>query len=127
MKKVDILKALLLCLVLVLALAACDTDATPTAEVEEGGSEEVAEPAEEEVEEPEAEIPTLTLWVYDDTRLTVLNELSAEFEAEYGVGLTVEVQDLSEICNAMTLGAATGEGPDMVIVPHDNLGPMVEE
>jgi arabinogalactan oligomer / maltooligosaccharide transport system substrate-binding protein len=68
----------------------------------------------------------LTLWVYDDGRLEVLTELGAEFEAEYGVALNVEVVDLSEIRNAMTLGAASGEGPDMIIIPHDNLGPIVE-
>lgn len=68
----------------------------------------------------------LTLWVYDDGRLEVLTKLGADFEAEYGVKLVVEVVDLSEIRNAMTLGAASGDGPDMVIIPHDNLGPFVE-
>lgn len=68
----------------------------------------------------------LTLWVYDDGRLEVLTELGAAFEEEYGVHLNVEVVDLSEIRNAMTLGAASGEGPDMIIIPHDNLGPIVE-
>ena len=68
----------------------------------------------------------LTLWVYDDGRLEVLTALGEEFEAEYGITVVVEVVDLSEIRNAMTLGAATGEGPDMIIIPHDNLGPIVE-
>lgn len=68
----------------------------------------------------------LTLWVYDDGRLEILTELGAEFEAEFGVPVLVEVVDLTEIRNAMTLGAASGEGPDMIIIPHDNLGPIVE-
>ncbi len=68
----------------------------------------------------------LTLWVYDDGRLEVLTQLGQDFEAEYGVPVAVEVVDLSEIRNAMTLGAASGEGPDMIIIPHDNLGPIVE-
>jgi arabinogalactan oligomer / maltooligosaccharide transport system substrate-binding protein len=68
----------------------------------------------------------LTLWIYDDGRLEVLTELGAAFEAEYGVPVSVQVVDLSEIRNAMTLGAASGEGPDMIIIPHDNLGPIVE-
>lgn len=72
-----------------------------------------------------AQAVQLTLWVYDDGRLEVLNQLGAAFEEEYGVPLVVEVVDLSEIRNAMTLGAATGEGPDMIIIPHDNLGPFV--
>jgi maltose-binding protein MalE len=68
----------------------------------------------------------LTLWIYDDGRLEVLSELGTAFEAEYGIPVVVEVVDLSEIRNAMTLGAATGEGPDLIIIPHDNLGPLVE-
>jgi arabinogalactan oligomer/maltooligosaccharide transport system substrate-binding protein len=73
-----------------------------------------------------AQDSNLVLWVYDDGRLEVLSALGEEFEAEYGVGLTVEVVDLSEIRSAMTLGASSGEGPDMIIIPHDNLGPIVE-
>lgn len=73
-----------------------------------------------------AQDAALTLWVYDDGRLEVLTQLGADFEAEYGVPVSVEVVDLSEIRNAMTLGAASGEGPDMIIIPHDNLGPIVE-
>ncbi|MCL4876419.1 MAG: maltose ABC transporter substrate-binding protein [Anaerolineae bacterium] len=68
----------------------------------------------------------LTLWVYDDGRLEVLTQLGEQFEAEYGVSLAVEVVDLSEIRRVMTLGASSGEGPDMIIIPHDNLGPIVE-
>lgn len=68
----------------------------------------------------------LTIWIYDDGRLEVLTEIGAAFEAEYGIPVVVEVVDLSEIRNAMTLGAASGEGPDMIIIPHDNLGPIVE-
>jgi arabinogalactan oligomer/maltooligosaccharide transport system substrate-binding protein len=68
----------------------------------------------------------LTLWVYDDVRLEVLTKLGEDFETEYGVPVVVEVVDLSGIREAMTLGAATGEGPDMIIIPHDNLGPYVE-
>lgn len=64
----------------------------------------------------------LTLWVYDDGRLEILTELGAEFEAEFGVPVLVEVVDLTEIRNAMTLGAASGEGPDMIIIPHDKIG-----
>lgn len=68
----------------------------------------------------------LTLWVYDDGRLEVLNQLGEQFKEEYGVGLSVEVVDLGEIRSTMSLGASSGEGPDMVIIPHDNLGPLVE-
>jgi arabinogalactan oligomer/maltooligosaccharide transport system substrate-binding protein len=127
MKKASILMPLVLTIVFGLVLAACGGGAAPATEapvVDE--PTEAAAPEETEAEEPAAASEDLVLWVYDDGRLEVLTQLGEEFEAEYGVGLTVEVVDLTEIRNAMTLGAAAGEGPDMVIIPHDNLGPMVE-
>ena len=139
-------------LMLLLALAACgggqetaapvaEATAVPAAEVEEVVAEEpaVEEPA-AEVEEAATEEPvaeeapaeessdenSLTLWVYDDGRVGVLTELGKQFEEEYGIPVVIEVVDLGEIKNQMLLGAGTGEGPDMAIIPHDNLGPMVE-
>lgn len=134
---------LLLGLVLVLILAACGGEATePEAEApaEDTSAETEAEPteapaeaeedpadsAEEEADVPAVDEDALTLWVYDDGRLGVLSELGEAFEAEYGIPVVVEVVDLGEIRNQMLLGAGTGEGPDMAIIPHDNLGPMVE-
>jgi maltose/maltodextrin transport system substrate-binding protein/arabinogalactan oligomer/maltooligosaccharide transport system substrate-binding protein len=76
-----------------------------------------------------AQDAALTLWVYDDSRLEVLTALGAEFEAEYGVPVTVQVVTLDQIKQSMTLGSASSEGqdtPDMIIIPHDNLGPIVE-
>ena len=67
----------------------------------------------------------LTLWVYDDGRIEILNELGAEFEEEFGVGVTVEAVDLAELRNQMLLGVE-GNGPDLAIIPHDNLGALVE-
>jgi maltose-binding protein MalE len=113
-------------------------------EAEEPTEEETAEePAEEEVAEEEAaeeEMPaeegtatpvantenSLTLWVYDDGRIGVLTELGQQFEEEYGVPVIIEAVDLGEISNQILLGAGTGTGPDMAIIPHDNLGPLVE-
>lgn len=111
-------------------LAACGGAATPapvepTAAAAEPAAPPTAAPTDAPAAAP-AETPTLTLWVYDDGRLEVLQRLGEEFLDEYGVALKVEVIDLSEIRNAMTLGAGSGEGPDMIIIPHDNLGPMVE-
>jgi maltose-binding protein MalE len=67
----------------------------------------------------------LTLWVYDDGRIPILTELGAEFEEEFGVGVTVEAVDLTELRNQMLLGTE-GSGPDLAIIPHDNLGALVE-
>ncbi len=127
MKKASIHMPLLLIIVFGLVLAACGGGAAPATEAPAEEPTEAAAPEATEAEEPaEASGENLVLWVYDDGRLEVLTQLGEEFAAEYGVGLTVEVVDLTEIRNAMTLGAAAGEGPDMVIIPHDNLGPMVE-
>ncbi|MBI9050629.1 MAG: maltose ABC transporter substrate-binding protein [Anaerolineaceae bacterium] len=130
MKKIVPLFSVIIMLALV--LSACGgTTAAPAAE-EAAPAADAAEPTAEMVEEaPAEEAPAeeelaLTLWVYDDTRISILNQLGEEFMNEYGVGLKVEVVDLSEIRNAMSLGATTGEGPDLIIIPHDNIGPMVE-
>jgi arabinogalactan oligomer / maltooligosaccharide transport system substrate-binding protein len=67
----------------------------------------------------------LTLWVYDDGRIEILTQLGEEFAEENGVGVTVEAVDLAELRNQMLLGAE-GNGPDLAIIPHDNLGALVE-
>lgn len=106
---------------------AAEPTAVPTEEPMEEPTEAPAEEAAEEAEPVEETAEdALTLWVYDDGRVGVLTELGAQFEAEYGVPVVVEVVDLGEIKNQILLGAASGEGPDMAIIPHDNLGPLVE-
>ena len=109
---------------LALGLAAC---AGPSAATQPEATQPAA--AAPTAVEPTAAASTgesLTMWVYDDGRLEILTQLGQEFEEEFGVPVNVEVVDLTELRNAMALGAAAGEGPDMVIIPHDNLGPMVE-
>lgn len=110
-----------------------ETD-SETAVAEPTAAEPIEEVAAEEpvAEAPAAEEPAsssedgLVLWVYDDGRIGVLTELGQQFEEEYGIPVTIEAVDLGEIRNQILLGAASGEGPDMAIIPHDNLGPMVE-
>jgi arabinogalactan oligomer/maltooligosaccharide transport system substrate-binding protein len=113
--------------VLGLLLSACG-GAAPATQAPAAATEAPAAATEAPVatEAPAEEAATLTLWVYDDGRLEVLKKLGEAFQAEYGVALNVEVVTLDEIKSAMSLGAASGEGPDLVIIPHDNLGPMVE-
>lgn len=113
---------------LALALAACSSSGgtTTTTAIDEtttttAGTEETTTTA---GTEPVGE--ALVLWVYDDGRIGVLTQLGEQFEEQYGVPVTIEAVDIAEIRNQMVLGAASGEGPDMVIIPHDNLGSLVE-
>jgi maltose-binding protein MalE len=68
----------------------------------------------------------LTLWVYDSGRIEVLTELGRQFEAQYGVAVEVSLVDLGQIRTQLLLSAGGAESADLAIIPHDNLGPLVE-
>jgi len=72
-----------------------------------------------------AQAPKLTIWT-DDQRLPVITELSKQFTDEFGVEVVVEPQGTQNTMTTMTTGASTGEGPDLFIIPHDNIGALVE-
>ncbi len=67
----------------------------------------------------------LTIWT-DDQRLPVITELSKQFTEEYGVEVVVEPMGIQDTKDALIRGASTGEGPDLFIIPHDNIGALVE-
>ena len=132
MKKYSVLFTLLV--VMGLVLSACGAKTTPApAQTEAPVATAVPTTVPTEVPtvaptatEPPVAAADLLLWVYDDTRTETLTKLGEDFKAQYGVGVQIQVVDLSEIRNSMTTGAASGEGPDLIIIPHDNLGPLVE-
>jgi maltose-binding protein MalE len=68
----------------------------------------------------------ITFWVYDAGRIEVLNELGKKFEAEFGVGVEVSMVDLGQIRNQFLLASGGDECADIAIIPHDNLGTLVE-
>jgi len=68
----------------------------------------------------------LTLWVYDSGRIEVLTALGKQFETEFGVGVEVSMVDLGQVRNQFLLSAGGADCADIAIIPHDNLGPMVE-
>lgn len=72
-----------------------------------------------------AQDTTLTIWV-DDQRLPVITELSKQFTEEFGIEVVVEPMGIQDTKDAMIRGASTGEGPDLFIIPHDNIGALVE-
>jgi maltose/maltodextrin transport system substrate-binding protein/arabinogalactan oligomer/maltooligosaccharide transport system substrate-binding protein len=111
-----------LALVLVMGLTACQ-GATPTDVVEEtpppATEEVVTEEPTEEVVEP---VATLRIWA-DEQRAPVLNELAADFLAEYNVELVVE--NISGIRDQFLVAAPAGEGPDIIVVAHDQAAAIV--
>ena len=91
----------------------------PTEEPDEPDPEPTEEPDEPATDAPETSI---VIWA-DDTRAPILNDLAADFTAEYGVGL--DVQQVAEIRDQFVIAAPAGEGPDIILGAHDWLGQLV--
>ena len=131
MKKSYLLIAI--ALIATLILGACGTPAeTPVATeppvVEEPVVEEpVVEETEEPTEEPTVEVlepaATLRIWA-DEQRAPVLAELGAKFLAEYNVEVVVE--NISGIRDQFLVAAPAGEGPDIIVLAHDQLPALTE-
>lgn len=68
--------------------------------------------------------PTLLIWA-DETRATVIEDLGAAFEEEYGVTLTVQQMAFGDIRDQLRIAGPAGEGPDVIIGAHDWLGELV--
>ncbi|MBP7963361.1 MAG: extracellular solute-binding protein, partial [Caldilineaceae bacterium] len=71
----------------------------------------------------EAPAATLRVWA-DDTRAPILQGLAADFQAEYGVELLVELK--SAIRDDFQVAAPVGEGPDIIVIAHDQAGALAE-
>lgn len=70
-----------------------------------------------------AQDDALTIWA-DDTRAPILEELGAEFEAEFGVPVVIHELGFGDIRDQFKTAAPAGEGPDMIIGAHDWLGEL---
>ncbi len=68
----------------------------------------------------------LVVWVYDNGRIQVLTEIGKSFEEEYGIPVEVSLVDLGQIRNQFLLASGGAECADLAIIPHDNLGSLVE-
>jgi arabinogalactan oligomer / maltooligosaccharide transport system substrate-binding protein len=95
--------------------APAEAEATPT----EAAAEEPAAPADT------ADGPALVIWA-DDTRSTVLEQLGADFQNEYGVRVVVTQKAFGDIRDDLKVAGPAGEGPDIIIGAHDWLGELVE-
>jgi maltose-binding protein MalE len=67
----------------------------------------------------------LVIWA-DDQRLPVVTELSKQFTEEFGVEVEVTAKGIQDTKDAMIQGAGSGEGPDLFIIPHDNIGALID-
>jgi len=65
---------------------------------------------------------TLRIWA-DEQRAPVLAELGAAFKAEYNVEVVVE--NISGIRDQFMVAAPAGEGPDIIVIAHDQLPALV--
>jgi len=129
-KRIWTILSILLVAVMMLAACAPKEEVAPVVEepvVEEPVVEEpvVEEPVVEEpvVEEPAAPVATIRIWA-DDTRSAILSELADDFLAAYNVEVVVE--EVADIRDQFTVAAPAGEGPDIIIIPHDQAGSLVE-
>ena len=66
---------------------------------------------------------TLRIWA-DEQRAPVLTELGAQFQAEYNVEVVVE--NISGIRDQFLVAAPAGEGPDIIVIAHDQLPALTE-
>lgn len=87
-------------------------------------TEEPAATQEPAATEPPAAEPagTLRIWA-DDTRAPILQDLADEVLAAYNLELVVELK--SSIRDDFQVAAPLGEGPDIIVIPHDQAGTMV--
>jgi maltose-binding protein MalE len=66
---------------------------------------------------------TLRIWA-DEQRAPVFNDLAAKFKEAHNVDLVVE--NIAGIRDQFLVAAPAGEGPDIIIIPHDQLPQLTE-
>jgi maltose-binding protein MalE len=121
--KLSLLFSLLL--ISAFVLAACGSAATeapteePVAQPTEAPAEPTAAPEPTAVPEPAG---TLRIWA-DDTRAPILQDLADEVLAAYNLELVVELK--SSIRDDFQVAAPLGEGPDIIVIAHDQAGTLV--
>lgn len=66
----------------------------------------------------------LLIWA-DDTRAPIMEELGAQFEAEFGVPVKVQELGFGDIRDQLAVAGPAGEGPDIIVGAHDWLGELI--
>jgi arabinogalactan oligomer / maltooligosaccharide transport system substrate-binding protein len=104
------------------APAATEAPAVTEAPVQTEAPVATEEPA---ATEPPAAEPagTLRIWA-DDTRAPILQDLADEVLTAYNLELVVELK--AAIRDDFQVAAPLGEGPDIIVIAHDQAGTLVE-
>ncbi|MCX6101138.1 MAG: extracellular solute-binding protein [Candidatus Bipolaricaulota bacterium] len=67
----------------------------------------------------------LLIWA-DDTRAPIMQEVAAQFTAAYGVEVEIQQVGFSDMPGQLLTAGPAGEGPDILIGPHDKLGELIQ-
>ncbi|ACQ79741.1 extracellular solute-binding protein family 1 [Beutenbergia cavernae DSM 12333] len=103
-----------------LALTACSGGASGAED------DESPTPSAEESEAPSDLTGSLEIWT-DGTKFPAVEAIIATFEADYpGVDVELVQKNFSDIGNDFTTQVPTGEGPDIIVTPHDAIGNFVK-
>ncbi|NWG33322.1 MAG: extracellular solute-binding protein [Chloroflexi bacterium] len=119
--KLSLLFSLLLISAFVLSACGGNT-ATTEAPVTEPTQAPAPTQAPEPTALPVAPSGTLRIWA-DDTRAPILQDLADEVLAAYNLELVVELK--SSIRDDFQVAAPLGEGPDIIVIAHDQAGTLV--
>ena len=119
MKKSVLFVAIFLIASLVLGACATATEAPVVTEAPTEAPVVTEAPTEAPTE---AVAGTLRIWA-DEQRAPVLTELGEQFKAEYNVEVVVE--NISGIRDQFTVAAPAGEGPDIIVIAHDQMPALV--
>ncbi len=102
---------------LTVAMAACGGGSGPAGSESPGDGKEMSKA-------PKA-AGKLTVWT-DETRVKAFKALGKEFKATSGVTLDVVQKPTDDIRKEFVAQAPTGQGPDLVVIAHDNTGELVK-
>ncbi|MET9659025.1 maltose ABC transporter substrate-binding protein [Streptomyces sp. NPDC006510] len=69
--------------------------------------------------------PTLTVWA-DDSRAAPLQDIAAGFARDRGVKVKVVQKAMGNLRDDFVSQAPSGQGPDVIVGPHDWLGKLVQ-
>jgi len=110
--------------------AEAEAAVSEAAEEVEAAATEVAPTVEAAVEEAATEAPmettaTLRIWA-DEQRIPVLESLKDQVAETIGVELVLEQVALGDMAEQVRIAIPAGEGPDIFIAPHDQIGSYID-